>query len=173
MDRYAVAPIDKIGELDDGRAPTRAVRHHFGITSFGVNAWIAREAEARIINEHDESEPDLQEELYLVLSGRASFEIDGDQSTRRALTLRRPIEGASCVRAIRRTPTCSTTSAAAEASRARRIRPSRASDVRSNSPSGPARSLKETPTSIPSARTQGSRNCSPGDLSPVTRSAVF
>jgi tetratricopeptide (TPR) repeat protein len=79
MDRYEVAHVDEIGELDDGRAPMRAVRHHFGITSFGVNAWIAREAGARIINEHDESEPDSNEELYLVLHGRASFEVDGEQ----------------------------------------------------------------------------------------------
>jgi tetratricopeptide (TPR) repeat protein len=78
MDRYAVAHVDEIEELDDGRAPMRAVRHHFGITSFGVNAWMAREAGAQIINEHDESEPDSQEELYLVLRGRASFEIDGE-----------------------------------------------------------------------------------------------
>jgi hypothetical protein len=28
MDRYAVAHVDEIGELDDGRAPMRAVRHH-------------------------------------------------------------------------------------------------------------------------------------------------
>jgi tetratricopeptide (TPR) repeat protein len=79
MERYAVAHVDEIPELDDGRVPMRAVRHHFGITSFGVNAWIAGEAGARIINEHDESEPDSQEELYLVLRGRASFEIDGEQ----------------------------------------------------------------------------------------------
>src|ERR1035437_5415699 len=79
MDRYAVAHVDEIGELDDGRAPMRAVRHHFGIRSFGVNAWIAHEAGARIINEHDEAEPDSNEELYLVLCGRASFEVDGEQ----------------------------------------------------------------------------------------------
>src|SRR5437763_3839367 len=79
MDGYAVAHVDEIGELDDGRAPMRAVRHHFGITSFGVNAWIAREAGARIINEHDESEPDSNEELYLVLRGRASFVVDGER----------------------------------------------------------------------------------------------
>jgi tetratricopeptide (TPR) repeat protein len=79
MDRYAVSHVDEILELDDGRAPMRAVRHHFGITSFGVNAWIGREAGARIINEHDEAEPDSQEELYLVLRGRASFEVDGER----------------------------------------------------------------------------------------------
>src|SRR5579884_2258803 len=79
MDRYAVTHVDEIGELDDGRAPMRAVRHHFGITSFGVNAWTAAEAGAQIINEHDESEPDSDEELYLVLRGRASFELDGER----------------------------------------------------------------------------------------------
>jgi tetratricopeptide (TPR) repeat protein len=79
MDGYAVAHVDQIGEVDDGRAPMRAVRHHFGVTAFGVNAWIAREAGDRIINEHDESEPDSNEELYLVLRGRASFEVDGER----------------------------------------------------------------------------------------------
>jgi tetratricopeptide (TPR) repeat protein len=79
MDGYAVAHVDEIGELDDGRAPMRPVRHHFSITSFGVNAWIAREAGARVINEHDESEGDSDEELYLVLRGRASFEVDGEE----------------------------------------------------------------------------------------------
>jgi tetratricopeptide (TPR) repeat protein len=79
MDGYAVAHVDEIREIDDGRAPMRAVRHQFGITSFGVNAWTAREAGARIINEHDESEPDSQEELYLVLRGRATFELDGER----------------------------------------------------------------------------------------------
>jgi tetratricopeptide (TPR) repeat protein len=33
----------------------------------------------RIINEHDESEPDSHEELYLVVRGRAMFELDGDR----------------------------------------------------------------------------------------------
>src|SRR5690242_21735444 len=75
---YAAAHVDEIEEIDDGRAPMRAVRHHFGITSFGANAWTARQAGDRIINEHDESEPDSQEELYLVLRGRASFEV-GDE----------------------------------------------------------------------------------------------
>jgi len=79
MDGYAVAHVDEIAEVDDGRAPMRAVRHHFGIGSFGVNAWTGRHAGARIVNEHDESEPDSQEELYLVLRGHASFEVDGEE----------------------------------------------------------------------------------------------
>jgi tetratricopeptide (TPR) repeat protein len=79
MTSYAVAQLEEIDELTDGREPWRPVRHHFGITSFGVNAWTGRQAGDRIINEHDESEPDSDEELYLVLRGRATFELDGDR----------------------------------------------------------------------------------------------
>src|SRR6185503_8793016 len=79
MTRYAVARLEEIEELTDGREPYRPVRHHFGITSFGINAWTAPAAGDRIINEHDESEPDGDEELYLVLRGRATFELDGDR----------------------------------------------------------------------------------------------
>jgi tetratricopeptide (TPR) repeat protein len=79
MASYAVARLDEIDEVNDGRQPFRAVRHHFGITSFGVTAWTARDAGDRIINEHDESEADSAEELYLVVRGRAVFELDGDR----------------------------------------------------------------------------------------------
>jgi tetratricopeptide (TPR) repeat protein len=80
MSGYAVAQLDEIDEISDGRAPSRPVRYHFGITSFGVNAWTVREPGDRIINEHDEAEVgDGQEELYLVQRGRARFELDGDR----------------------------------------------------------------------------------------------
>ena len=87
MSSYAVAHLDEIDEMDDGRCPWRPVRHHFGITAFGVNAWTGREVGDRIINEHDESEPDSNEELYLVLRGRAVFELDGDRVVAPAGTL--------------------------------------------------------------------------------------
>src|SRR3954462_12546638 len=86
MTSYAVARLDEIDEVNDGRYPFRAVRHHFGITSFGVNAWTGRHAGSRIINEHDESEPDAGEELYLVMRGRAVFELDGDRVAARSGT---------------------------------------------------------------------------------------
>jgi len=80
MSGYAVAHLDEIDEITDGREPWRPVRHHFGIQAFGVNTWTASSAGDRIINEHDESNgPDPQEELYLVLQGRARFELDGEQ----------------------------------------------------------------------------------------------
>jgi tetratricopeptide (TPR) repeat protein len=87
MSGYAVVHLDEIEELDDGRCPWRPVRHHLGITAFGITAWTAREAGDRLINEHDESEPEANEELYLVLRGHAAFELDGDRVVAPAGTL--------------------------------------------------------------------------------------
>jgi tetratricopeptide (TPR) repeat protein len=77
MSEYAVAHLAEIDEIDDGREPFRPIRHIFGITSFGVTAWTGRAAGDRIINEHDEAGE--AEELYVVQSGRASFELDGER----------------------------------------------------------------------------------------------
>lgn len=76
MADYAVAHLSEIDELDDGRCPFRPIRHNFGISSFGVTAWTGRESGDRIIIEHDEAGED--EELYVVQSGRATFELDGE-----------------------------------------------------------------------------------------------
>jgi hypothetical protein len=84
--RYAVANIEEIEEVSDGREPMRPIRSHFGIKSFGVNAWTGREVGDRIINEHDEADQG-QEELYLVQTGRARFELDGESVDAPAGTL--------------------------------------------------------------------------------------
>jgi mannose-6-phosphate isomerase-like protein (cupin superfamily) len=52
------------------------VREYLGIQSFGINAFEAGE-DGRLIGEHDETATG-QEELYLVLDGTATFEIDGE-----------------------------------------------------------------------------------------------
>lgn len=75
MSEHTVVRLDEIEEIEDGRCPWRPVRHHLGITSFGMNAFTAKAAGDRIINEHDEE--DEHEELYLVHTGRARFELDG------------------------------------------------------------------------------------------------
>lgn len=77
MTGFALASLAEIDEIDDGRCPFRAVRHHFGITSFGVNVMTARADGDRLINEHSESEPESGEELYFVIAGHAEFELDG------------------------------------------------------------------------------------------------
>ncbi|MBA3844679.1 MAG: cupin domain-containing protein [Actinobacteria bacterium] len=74
---YEIASIDEIDEVSDGRCPLRPVRHHFGISSFGVNVWTGKAVGDRIINEHDEAGE--HEELYLVLEGRAAFQLDGER----------------------------------------------------------------------------------------------
>jgi hypothetical protein len=73
---YGIAHLDDIDEIEDGRCPYRPVRHHFGITTFGATTWTAKSAGDRILNEHDEK--DEFDELYLVLSGTARFELAGD-----------------------------------------------------------------------------------------------
>ena len=57
------------------------VRHQFGISAFGVNAWRAPEVGGRVIDEHDELGPRAgrHEELYFVASGRARFTVAGDE----------------------------------------------------------------------------------------------
>ncbi len=77
MATWTAARLDDIEEISDGRVAWRPVRHHFGIASFGVNAFTGKEVGDRIINEHDEAD-DGHEELYFVHSGRARFELDGE-----------------------------------------------------------------------------------------------
>jgi tetratricopeptide (TPR) repeat protein len=88
----AVVHVDDVPELEDGRCPMRPVRHHLGITGFGVTAWTARNAGDRIVNEHREAdtaedEADRDEELYVVVRGHAVFELDGERKDAPAGTL--------------------------------------------------------------------------------------
>jgi tetratricopeptide (TPR) repeat protein len=58
----------------------RPVRLHFGINSFGINAYSAR-AGKRVIEEHDElgHGAGRHEELYFVATGHATFELGGEE----------------------------------------------------------------------------------------------
>jgi tetratricopeptide (TPR) repeat protein len=87
MASFAAARLDEIDEIDDGRCPFRPIRHHFGIRTFGVNAMTAHGDGDRLINEHEEAEPDSSEELYFIVSGHATFEIDGETQDAPAGTL--------------------------------------------------------------------------------------
>jgi mannose-6-phosphate isomerase-like protein (cupin superfamily) len=75
--KFKVAAVDEI-ETIDYRQETRMrpVREHLGITAFGTNAWTAVHVGDRLMPEHQEDEG--SEELYVVLRGRARFEIDGE-----------------------------------------------------------------------------------------------
>ena len=58
----------------DGWAP---LRHELDVRAFGINAWTASEAGADLISEHDEQSSG-HEELYLLVSGRATFTVGGE-----------------------------------------------------------------------------------------------
>ena len=74
---YRVARIEELQDIAYRQdTHMRPVRHHLGITAFGTNAWTAANQGDRLMPEHQED--DGNEELYVVLRGRARFEIDGD-----------------------------------------------------------------------------------------------
>src|SRR3954463_15545605 len=68
----------EVARLDDieRRGRDIPVREHFGIRAFGINAYTPGE-DGTLISAHDESGSG-QEELYIVLDGKATFEIDGE-----------------------------------------------------------------------------------------------
>ena len=70
--KWQVARIDEI----ERRGRDIPVREHLGIRAFGVNAYTPGE-DGTLISEHDEAGSG-QEELYIVLDGQASFEVDGE-----------------------------------------------------------------------------------------------
>ena len=78
LEDLETAPLLAPGATDDGRERLD-VRRRFGVTSFGVQAFRAP-AGVDAIREHDETflGETGQEELYLVMTGAATFEIDGE-----------------------------------------------------------------------------------------------
>ena len=79
-ERYRIASLDEIELPPHVNTPRWAtIRNHFDIESFGVNAWAADEGHD-VIGEHDEVTGGAagHEELYVVLSGRATFTVDGE-----------------------------------------------------------------------------------------------
>ena len=57
---------------------THAVRGFLGVESFGVNAFEAHAGELLVVPHDELGEGERQEELYLVVEGRARFVCDGE-----------------------------------------------------------------------------------------------
>lgn len=79
---FDVASLDEMaGNEIDGRVRLD-VRHHFGIKAFGMSAVRSIDGGV-VIREHDETGFRIgqsdQEELYVVVAGRATFTVDGEQ----------------------------------------------------------------------------------------------
>jgi len=71
-------PTWQLAQLDEieRRGRDIPVREHLGIHAFGINAYTPSE-DGTLISEHDEAGSG-QEELYIVLDGTATFELDGE-----------------------------------------------------------------------------------------------
>jgi tetratricopeptide (TPR) repeat protein len=64
----------------DGKLAWRPVRRTLGIQAFGINAYTADAGEL-VVEEHDETGHGAghHEELYVVVSGHATFTVDGEE----------------------------------------------------------------------------------------------
>jgi tetratricopeptide (TPR) repeat protein len=71
MKTYETATIAELAR-PDGWSP---IRRELDVQAFGINAWTGDET---LIPEHDEV-PSGHEELYIVVAGRASFDVGGDE----------------------------------------------------------------------------------------------
>jgi hypothetical protein len=77
---FAVKRLDEIPGVPDpdpGDPAWKPLRHHFGLEAFGANVFVQSEAGGRLVEEHRELDTRHQE-LYVVLTGRAEFVVDGD-----------------------------------------------------------------------------------------------
>jgi hypothetical protein len=75
---WQVAALDEIPPVKpDWPATWKSVRHHFGITAFGVNA-VTKDEGNLLVPEHDELASG-QQELYFVHAGEVKATLDGEE----------------------------------------------------------------------------------------------
>ncbi len=79
----ALDEIPRAAEPCDPSLDWRPVRHHLGVSAFGVNAFLGASEGDRVVELHDERDVG-HEELYVVVRGAARFTIDGAQHEVRA-----------------------------------------------------------------------------------------
>jgi AraC-like ligand binding domain len=76
---FEIARLDELESLPGpGTLRWTPVRRPFGITAFGVNSYAASEAGQDVVEEHSEATLG-HEELYVVLTGRATFTLGGEE----------------------------------------------------------------------------------------------
>lgn len=80
MSAYEVAHLDELERfpVDEEGLVWRPVRRRLGIQAFGTNAYTAEKAGDRVVEEHREAQ-NGHEELYLVVSGRATFTLEDEE----------------------------------------------------------------------------------------------
>jgi tetratricopeptide (TPR) repeat protein len=90
---FEVAHLDELDSnpVGDGGLRWRPIRRRFGVEASGVNAYTADEAGQEVVERHDEvgegGGAGEHQELYVVLRGHATFELDGEEVDAPAGTL--------------------------------------------------------------------------------------
>ena len=77
---YTVAHIDDI-PFESGSSPDvewKPVRRYFGIGSFGTNLARATKVGDMLTHDHDEADA-RHEELFLIVSGHATYRVNGEE----------------------------------------------------------------------------------------------
>jgi quercetin dioxygenase-like cupin family protein len=79
MSGYEVASFTELESFaGPGTLRWTPLRRRFGITAFGTNVYVASEAGQDVVEEHTEERLG-HEEMYVVVAGRATFVLDGDE----------------------------------------------------------------------------------------------
>ena len=88
-DRRPKLHLSELQRIDVAGTIMRPIRRPLGVSAFGVNGYTAAKAGDLVIEPHDELNPGggRHEELYVVMTGHATFEIDGDELDAPAGTL--------------------------------------------------------------------------------------
>jgi quercetin dioxygenase-like cupin family protein len=78
-DRFTVLRLDDVEPITvAGGLQWRPLRRSLGVEAFGINAYVADAAGDDVVEAHDESSLG-HEEVYVVVEGRATFTLDGDE----------------------------------------------------------------------------------------------
>jgi tetratricopeptide (TPR) repeat protein len=77
-ERYRVVPLAEVAAYQTVGPTWHTIRRTLGIQAFGMNAWTATEDGQQVIGEHDEADGEEHEEVYVVLTGHATFTLDGE-----------------------------------------------------------------------------------------------
>src|SRR3954469_10940469 len=78
---FRVAHLDELERIAVAGTIYRPVRRALGVTAFGVNAYTAERAGGELIEPHDETSAGAarHEELYVVVTGHATFTVGGEE----------------------------------------------------------------------------------------------
>jgi tetratricopeptide (TPR) repeat protein len=76
----SVLTLSELETVDMGDLLYRPIRRAMGVSAFGINAYTGAKAGDEVIEPHDEqgAGSGQHEELYVVMTGRAEFELDGE-----------------------------------------------------------------------------------------------